>query len=128
MSAPRIDHARKRPPIAFYEMAARAKSPALEGLTACGWEVKSDTVLRIEFAATTTFARGPRKGQTKYLKPWVNEYVAESEAVAEAQKWAAAGKCVPCVGEGRLLVSSSVVDGPKYRPCPACQRATEATP
>lgn len=115
-----IDHDRKRPPIAFYEQAARAKNPALEGLTACEWEVMSDTVVKIGFAATTKFKRGPRKGTTKYIDPFVAEYVSESEALLEAEKWAAAGKCVPCVGEGRLFLRWSSTTGTTYRPCPAC--------
>lgn len=74
----------------------------------------------VQLAQTTKFARGARKGETKYLRPFKDVIVSDRENQEEKQRIRDEGTCVECLGAGLQCTGWTAGVGTKYRKCPKC--------
>lgn len=121
----------RRPRVDFYEMAARAAMPSLQGLEACGWRVAAllndHTACRIEWAKSKVFKSGPRKGKKGWGKVLATVTVTTADAKRAQEVWiASGGRCVRCLDEGKLFVSWTKGIGTTYEPC-VCQIKSDSS-
>ena len=76
----------------------------------------------VEINNTTTYKRGPRKGELKYLKDGaVKVLLSEADYSAAKAKWVAeTGRCLECFGNKLYWVGWSVDKGNYFAPCKSC--------
>jgi hypothetical protein len=81
---------------------------------------------KITGAVVPLITRGNRKGRPNWKakdKATIRVvYITKEQHEAWLVKWEqTTGKCSACEGSGQRVVSASVVDGTKYKPCGACK-------
>ncbi len=114
----------------FAEEVARKKLRRGADWKLLGWECVGETTDLLVQGSTPigVYARGPRKGRNKYLRPCERCVVTRAEIDSAASAWEAqTGKCSKCEGSGQEWAGWSSDEGNRYRDCYRC-KATGVAP
>lgn len=78
----------------------------------------------VEIMSTTTFQKGKRKGERKYLKPGIKVLVGPQDLLAAKEKWQQeTGRCHTCFGNKLIMVGWRKGEGRYYRECKYCKES-----